>query len=125
MVISESCLLYYVASARKCQVPLHNRGAQNFDSSFLCLLQFGCLRAGLRAGSGTRLTYRSRRVSYRESCWENRGRSEKTRYAQAVRVCYDLSVLFLSLSEPLLGYYKPDVLGIVLESEIGPNRKKV
>ncbi|NXI78968.1 F234A protein, partial [Rhipidura dahli] len=29
------------------------------------------------------------------------------------------------LSEPLLGYYKPDVLGIVLESEIGPNRKKV
>ncbi|NXH27400.1 F234A protein, partial [Myiagra hebetior] len=30
-----------------------------------------------------------------------------------------------ALSEPLLGYYKPDVLGIVLESEIGPNRKKV
>ncbi|KAM9372587.1 protein FAM234A [Phaethornis superciliosus] len=29
------------------------------------------------------------------------------------------------ISEPLLGYYKPDVLGIVLESEIGPNRKKV
>ncbi|NXD94531.1 F234A protein, partial [Chaetorhynchus papuensis] len=29
------------------------------------------------------------------------------------------------LSEPLLGYYKPDDLGIVLESEIGPNRKKV
>uniref|UniRef100_A0A8B9PSS5 Family with sequence similarity 234 member A n=1 Tax=Apteryx owenii TaxID=8824 RepID=A0A8B9PSS5_APTOW len=29
------------------------------------------------------------------------------------------------MSEPLLGYYKPDVLGIVLESEIGPNRKKV
>ncbi|KAM9222916.1 protein FAM234A [Leptosomus discolor] len=29
------------------------------------------------------------------------------------------------VSEPLLGYYKPDVLGIVLESEIGPNRKKV
>ncbi|NXG53990.1 F234A protein, partial [Psilopogon haemacephalus] len=27
--------------------------------------------------------------------------------------------------EPLLGYFKPDVLGIVLESEIGPNRKKV
>ncbi|NXO06642.1 F234A protein, partial [Oriolus oriolus] len=30
-----------------------------------------------------------------------------------------------ALSEPLLGYYKPDDLGIVLESEIGPNRKKV
>ncbi|NXV03989.1 F234A protein, partial [Cettia cetti] len=30
-----------------------------------------------------------------------------------------------ALSEPLLGYYKPDVHGIVLESEIGPNRKKV
>ncbi|NWW18021.1 F234A protein, partial [Falcunculus frontatus] len=30
-----------------------------------------------------------------------------------------------ALSEPLLGYYKPDVLGIVLESEIGLNRKKV
>ncbi|NWT58922.1 F234A protein, partial [Erythrocercus mccallii] len=30
-----------------------------------------------------------------------------------------------ALSEPLLGYYKPDVRGIVLESEIGPNRKKV
>ncbi|NWX93744.1 F234A protein, partial [Nothoprocta pentlandii] len=29
------------------------------------------------------------------------------------------------ISEPLLGYYKPDVLGIVLESDIGPNRKKV
>ncbi|XP_068763900.1 protein FAM234A [Struthio camelus] len=29
------------------------------------------------------------------------------------------------VSEPLLGYYKPDVLGIILESEIGPNRKKV
>ncbi|NXO02845.1 F234A protein, partial [Rhinopomastus cyanomelas] len=29
------------------------------------------------------------------------------------------------LSEPLLGYYKPNVLGVVLESEIGPNRKKV
>ncbi|NXK85428.1 F234A protein, partial [Formicarius rufipectus] len=29
------------------------------------------------------------------------------------------------LSEPLLGYYKPDVLGIVLESAIGPNKKKV
>lgn len=30
-----------------------------------------------------------------------------------------------ALSEPLLGYYKPDDHGIVLESEIGPNRKKV
>ncbi|NWU65642.1 F234A protein, partial [Pterocles burchelli] len=29
------------------------------------------------------------------------------------------------VSEPQLGYYKPDVLGIVLESEVGPNRKKV
>ncbi|XP_026715200.1 protein FAM234A [Athene cunicularia] len=29
------------------------------------------------------------------------------------------------VSEPLLGYYKPDVLGIVLETEIGPNMKKV
>ncbi|RLW01489.1 hypothetical protein DV515_00008027 [Chloebia gouldiae] len=29
------------------------------------------------------------------------------------------------LSEPLLGYYKPDAHVIVLESEIGPNRKKV
>ncbi|NXA88207.1 F234A protein, partial [Melanocharis versteri] len=30
-----------------------------------------------------------------------------------------------ALSEPLLGYYKPDDHGIVLESETGPNRKKV
>ncbi|NXQ52430.1 F234A protein, partial [Anthoscopus minutus] len=30
-----------------------------------------------------------------------------------------------ALREPLLGYYKPDVHGIILESEIGPNRKKV
>ncbi|KAJ7426774.1 protein FAM234A [Willisornis vidua] len=30
-----------------------------------------------------------------------------------------------ALSEPLLGYYKPDILGIVLESETGPNKKKV
>ncbi|XP_064009365.1 protein FAM234A [Pogoniulus pusillus] len=29
------------------------------------------------------------------------------------------------MREPLLGYFKPDVLCIVLESEIGPNRKKV
>ncbi|XP_059717787.1 protein FAM234A [Haemorhous mexicanus] len=29
------------------------------------------------------------------------------------------------LSEPLLGYYKPDGRGVVLESEIGSNRKKV
>ncbi|OWK50232.1 Protein ITFG3 [Lonchura striata] len=29
------------------------------------------------------------------------------------------------LSEPLLGYYKPDAHVVVLESEIGPNRKKV
>ncbi|NWJ04487.1 F234A protein, partial [Crypturellus undulatus] len=29
------------------------------------------------------------------------------------------------ISEPLLGYYKPDVLGIVFESDIGPNRKQV
>lgn len=38
---------------------------------------------------------------------------------------FSLSLLFLSLSEPLLGYYKPDDHGIILESEIGPNRKKV
>uniref|UniRef100_A0A8C9F5I6 Family with sequence similarity 234 member A n=1 Tax=Pavo cristatus TaxID=9049 RepID=A0A8C9F5I6_PAVCR len=31
----------------------------------------------------------------------------------------------LNVSRPLLGYYKPDVLDVVLESEIGPNRKKV
>ncbi|NXF80959.1 F234A protein, partial [Sclerurus mexicanus] len=30
-----------------------------------------------------------------------------------------------ALREPVLGYYKPDVLAIVLESEIGPNKKKV
>ncbi|NXC30880.1 F234A protein, partial [Campylorhamphus procurvoides] len=30
-----------------------------------------------------------------------------------------------ALREPQLGYYKPDVLSIVLESEIGPNKKKV
>ncbi|XP_014108220.1 PREDICTED: protein ITFG3 [Pseudopodoces humilis] len=30
-----------------------------------------------------------------------------------------------ALREPLSGYYKPDVHSIVLESEIGPNRKKV
>ncbi|NXG99593.1 F234A protein, partial [Loxia leucoptera] len=29
------------------------------------------------------------------------------------------------LSEPLLGYYKPDARSVVLESEIGSNRKKV
>uniref|UniRef100_A0A8D0GVW5 FAM234A/B beta-propeller domain-containing protein n=1 Tax=Sphenodon punctatus TaxID=8508 RepID=A0A8D0GVW5_SPHPU len=29
------------------------------------------------------------------------------------------------LSEPVLGYYRPDVLDIVIESEVGPNRKKV
>lgn len=40
-------------------------------------------------------------------------------------MCFDLSLFFLSLREPLLGYFKPDVLCIVLESEIGPNRKKV
>lgn len=39
--------------------------------------------------------------------------------------CVTTRPFFPSLSEPLLGYYKPDVLGIVLESKIGPNRKKV
>uniref|UniRef100_A0A8C3V387 Family with sequence similarity 234 member A n=1 Tax=Catharus ustulatus TaxID=91951 RepID=A0A8C3V387_CATUS len=29
------------------------------------------------------------------------------------------------LSDPLLGYYKPDDHGIILESEIGPNRKQI
>lgn len=56
---------------------------------------------------------------------EGRSCSERTGYARAVRLCCDLSFLLLSLSEPLLGYYKPDVLDVVLESEIGPNRKKV
>lgn len=55
---------------------------------------------------------------------EDRSCSERTGYAQAVRLCCDLDLL-LSFSEPLLGYYKPDVLDVVLESEIGPNRKKV
>ena len=50
---------------------------------------------------------------------------ERASYAKAIEVGSDLSLLFLSLSKPLLGYYKPDVLGIVLESEIGPNKKKV
>ncbi|XP_019395599.1 PREDICTED: protein FAM234A [Crocodylus porosus] len=29
------------------------------------------------------------------------------------------------LSKPVLGYYKPDVLDVVLESTVGPNRKKI
>lgn len=56
--------------------------------------------------------------------WEDRGNWE-SKVNPAVRVGSDLSLLFLSLSEPLLGYYKPDDHGIVLESETGPNRKKV
>lgn len=56
--------------------------------------------------------------------WEDGGNWE-SKVCPTIRVGSDLSLLFLSLSEPLLGYYKPDVLGIVLESEIGPNRKKV
>ncbi|NXW01591.1 F234A protein, partial [Fregetta grallaria] len=44
--------------------------------------------------------------------------------AQNLQTLWTLNVSRV-LSEPLLGYYKPDVLGIVLESEIGPNRKKV
>ncbi|NWI26208.1 F234A protein, partial [Sula dactylatra] len=44
--------------------------------------------------------------------------------AQNLQTLWTLNVSHV-LSEPLLGYYKPDVLGIVLESEIGPNRKKV
>ncbi|NXH76149.1 F234A protein, partial [Hydrobates tethys] len=44
--------------------------------------------------------------------------------AQNLQTLWTLNVSRV-LSEPLLGYYKPDVLGIVLESEIGLNRKKV
>ncbi|NXE90796.1 F234A protein, partial [Menura novaehollandiae] len=44
--------------------------------------------------------------------------------AQNLQALWTLNVS-RALSEPLLGYYKPDVLGIVLESEIGPHRKKV
>ncbi|NWW53747.1 F234A protein, partial [Pedionomus torquatus] len=44
--------------------------------------------------------------------------------AQNLQALWTLNVSRV-VSEPLLGYYKPDVLGIVLESEIGPNRKKV
>ncbi|XP_014746430.1 PREDICTED: protein ITFG3 isoform X2 [Sturnus vulgaris] len=41
-----------------------------------------------------------------------------------LHVMWTLNVSRL-LSEPLLGYYKPDDHGIILESEIGPNRKKI
>ncbi|KFP71831.1 Protein ITFG3, partial [Acanthisitta chloris] len=44
--------------------------------------------------------------------------------AQNLQTLWTLNVS-RALRESLLGYYKPDVLGIVLESEIGPNRKKV
>ncbi|NWX43195.1 F234A protein, partial [Steatornis caripensis] len=44
--------------------------------------------------------------------------------AQNLQTLWTLNVSRV-VSEPLLGYYKPDVLGIVLESEIGPSRKKV
>ncbi|NWH63889.1 F234A protein, partial [Geococcyx californianus] len=44
--------------------------------------------------------------------------------AQNLQTLWTLNVS-RAVSEPLLGYYRPDVLGIVLESEIGPNRKKV
>ncbi|POI32232.1 hypothetical protein CIB84_004016 [Bambusicola thoracicus] len=44
--------------------------------------------------------------------------------AQNLQTLWTLNVSRV-MSEPLLGYYKPDVLDVVLESEIGPNRKKV
>ncbi|NXE06878.1 F234A protein, partial [Lophotis ruficrista] len=44
--------------------------------------------------------------------------------AQNLQALWTLNVSRV-MREPLLGYYKPDVLGIVLESEVGPNRKKV
>ncbi|XP_009475517.1 PREDICTED: protein ITFG3 [Nipponia nippon] len=44
--------------------------------------------------------------------------------AQNLQTLWTLNVSHV-VSEPLLGYYKPDVLGIVFESKIGPNRKKV
>lgn len=56
--------------------------------------------------------------------WEDRGNWE-SKVCPTIRVGSDVSLLFLSPSEPLLGYYKPDAHVIVLESEIGPNRKKV
>ncbi|NWZ18425.1 F234A protein, partial [Asarcornis scutulata] len=43
---------------------------------------------------------------------------------QNLQILWTLNVSHV-MSEPRLGYYKPDVLGVVLESEIGPNRKKV
>ncbi|NXT25588.1 F234A protein, partial [Syrrhaptes paradoxus] len=44
--------------------------------------------------------------------------------AQNLQALWTLNVSRV-VSKPQLGYYKPDVLGIVLESEVGPNRKKV
>ncbi|NWI69075.1 F234A protein, partial [Todus mexicanus] len=44
--------------------------------------------------------------------------------AQNLQTLWTLNVSRV-VSEPRLGYYKPDVLGIVLESAVGPNRKKV
>lgn len=44
--------------------------------------------------------------------------------AQNLQTLWTLNVSRV-MSEPLLGYYRPDVLDVVLESEIGPNRKKV
>uniref|UniRef100_A0A8D0FXA3 Family with sequence similarity 234 member A n=1 Tax=Strix occidentalis caurina TaxID=311401 RepID=A0A8D0FXA3_STROC len=44
--------------------------------------------------------------------------------AQNLQTLWTLNTSRVVRYEPLLGYYKPDVLGIVLESEIGPNMKK-
>ncbi|NWY67514.1 F234A protein, partial [Erithacus rubecula] len=45
-------------------------------------------------------------------------------HTKDLHIAWSLNVSHL-LSEPLLGYYKPDDHGIILESEIGPNRKKI
>lgn len=79
---------------------------------------------GVQGWGGTRLNSLSQSSLLLGGC----GRIEAALKEQAMSKppgCVTIRPFFPSPSEPLLGYYKPSVLGIVLESEIGPNRKKV
>lgn len=113
-------ILLIVLCPLKCWELLQDGGAESFPSSFCAC----CDVAGLRVG-----VYQANAVLWQSSLlpgqvWEDRGSCEST-VCPASRVGSGLSLLFLSHSEPLLGYYKPDARGVVLESEIGSNRKKV
>lgn len=113
-------MLLIVLCPLKCWELPQDGGAQSFACSFCACCDVAGLRAGVVPGQPN-VMQSNLLLGH---VWEDGG-SWESKMCPPIRVGSGVSLLFLSLSEPLLGYYKPDAHGVVLESEIGPNRKKV